>query len=66
MTLTLTLTLTLNPHPNPYPNQEPHAQLSGCAPIDALIAEGRARVLCADGYKAVRVRDAGGDGDGGG
>ena len=38
---------------------EPHAQLSGCAPIDALIAEGRARVLCADGYKAVRVRGRG-------
>ena len=40
---------------------EPHAQLCGCAPIDALIAEGRARVLCADGYKAVRLRDRDGD-----
>jgi 23S rRNA (adenine2030-N6)-methyltransferase len=40
---------------------EPHAQLCGCAPIDALIAEGRARVLCADGYKAVRLRESDGD-----
>ena len=36
---------------------EPHAQLCRCSPIDALIADGRARVLCADGYKAVRLRD---------
>lgn len=36
---------------------EPHAQLCRCSPIDALIADDRARVLCADGYKAVRLRD---------
>ena len=37
---------------------EPHARLCRCPEIDALIGEGRARVLCADGYKAVRSRDA--------
>jgi 23S rRNA (adenine2030-N6)-methyltransferase len=37
---------------------EQHERLCRCAPIDALLAAGRARVLCADGYKAVRSRDA--------